>query len=111
MTRPPRKSAFLYDTGKDPAEERGPPQPSAEEAAAAAAAATNGASKSKKAARVAKKPARRPKLDRDQISDALTKLGHEPSFQVVDGQNASLLAIAKVNADLIFNLTESYAGD
>lgn len=58
-----------------------------------------------------RKPVRRPKLDREEIYEALAKLGHEPFYQVVDGQSASLLALAKCSADLIFNLTESYAGD
>jgi len=59
----------------------------------------------------APKRARRPKLDREEIFDALAKLGHEPSYLVVDGRDQSLLALARCNADLIFNLTESYAGD
>ena len=53
----------------------------------------------------------RPKLDREEVFEALVKLGHEPYYQLVDGQTASLLALAKCQADLIFNLTESYAGD
>jgi D-alanine-D-alanine ligase len=53
----------------------------------------------------------RPKLDREEIFEALAKLGHEPFYQVVDGQAASLNSLAKCSADLIFNLTESYAGD
>lgn len=51
------------------------------------------------------------KHDREEISAALGKLGHEPAYQVVDGRNQSLLAVARCEADLIFNLTESYAGD
>jgi D-alanine-D-alanine ligase len=61
--------------------------------------------------RARRKPVPRPKLDREEIFEALDKLGHEPFYQVVDGQPASLLSLAKCNADLIFNLTESYAGD
>ena len=53
----------------------------------------------------------RPKLDREEIHEALGKLGHEPSYLVVDGEDKSLLAVAKSDADLVFNLTESYAGD
>ena len=52
-----------------------------------------------------------PKEDREEIFDALEKLGHEPSYYVLDGRSQSLLGLAKSNADLIFNLTESYAGD
>jgi D-alanine-D-alanine ligase len=51
------------------------------------------------------------KHDREEIFEALEKLGHEPSYYVLDGRPQSLLGLAKCNADLIFNLTESYAGD
>jgi D-alanine-D-alanine ligase len=54
---------------------------------------------------------RRPKLDREEIYEALEKLGHKPSYLVLDGEDPSLVAVAKSNADLLFNLTESYAGD
>ena len=52
-----------------------------------------------------------PLHDREEIFEALTKLGHEPSYHVLDGKNQSLLALARCGADLVFNLTESYAGD
>lgn len=55
-----------------------------------------------------KKPA---KHDREEIFEALEKLGHVPSYYVLDGRPQSLIGLAKNNADLIFNLTESYAGD
>src|SRR6202451_2749765 len=51
------------------------------------------------------------KHDREEIFEALEKLGHEPSYYVLDGRTQSLLSLAKCGADLIFNLTESYAGD
>ena len=51
------------------------------------------------------------KHDREEIFEALEKLGHEPSYYVLDGRQQSLLGLAKCNADLIFNLTESYNGD
>jgi D-alanine-D-alanine ligase len=51
------------------------------------------------------------KHDREEIFEALVKLGHEPSYHVLDGRPQSLLSLAKSGADLIFNLTESYAGD
>jgi D-alanine-D-alanine ligase len=54
---------------------------------------------------------RRPKLDREEIFDALTKLGHEPCYLVLDGREQSLFALAKAKVDLFFNLTESYGGD
>ena len=57
------------------------------------------------------KAAHPPKLDRDEIFEALVELGHKPSYLVVDGNDPSLLAVARCKAVLIFNLTESYAGD
>jgi len=54
---------------------------------------------------------RREKEDREEIFDALGKLGHEPSYHVLDGRPQSLYGLTKCGADLIFNLTESYAGD
>lgn len=54
---------------------------------------------------------KRPKLDREQIFEALEKLDHEPSYIELDGQNSSLFAVAKTKVDLIFNLVDSYGGD
>jgi D-alanine-D-alanine ligase len=54
---------------------------------------------------------RKEKEDREEIFDALTKLGHEPSYYILDGRPQSLHGLAKCGADLVFNLTESYAGD
>lgn len=54
---------------------------------------------------------RHPLYDREEISEALTKLGHEPSYHLLDGKNQSLLALARCGTDLVFNLTESYAGN
>src|SRR6185369_14909338 len=51
------------------------------------------------------------KHDREEIFEALEKLGHEPSYYVLDGRLQSLVGLAKCGADLIFNLTESYAND
>ena len=51
------------------------------------------------------------KQDREEIFEALEKLGHEPSYYVLDGRRQSLLGLAKCGADLIFNSMESYAGD
>lgn len=64
---------------------------------------------SEKAAETGRK--RKEKEDREEIFDALTKLGHEPFYHVLDGRTQSLHALAKCGADLVFNLTESYAGD
>ena len=54
---------------------------------------------------------RKEKEDREEIFDALVKLGHEPSYYVLDGRPQSLYGLGKCGADLVFNLTESYAGD
>jgi D-alanine-D-alanine ligase len=51
------------------------------------------------------------KHDREEIFEALEKLGHEPSYQVLDGRSQSLSALAKCGTDLVFNLVESYGGD
>jgi len=52
-----------------------------------------------------------PLNEREEIFNALTRLGHEPSNHILDGKNQSLVALARCNADLVFNLTESYAGN
>ncbi len=59
----------------------------------------------------ARKKKKREKEDREEIFEALQKLGHEPSYQVLDGSPQGLSSLAKCEADLIFNLTESFAGD
>ncbi len=58
-----------------------------------------------------RKPRRKEKHDREEIYEALEKLGHEPFFHVLDGRPQSLSSLAKCGADLVFNLTESFAGD
>jgi D-alanine-D-alanine ligase len=57
------------------------------------------------------KKQRREKEDREEIFEALQKLDHEPFYQVLDGTLSSVHALSKCGADLIFNLTESFAGD
>jgi len=60
------------------------------------------------------KSKRKPRIekeDREEIFEALEKLGHEPFYQVLDGRPQSLTTLTKCNADLVFNLTESFAGD
>src|SRR5438128_3235777 len=59
----------------------------------------------------ARRKRKRPKLDREQIFDALQKLDHEPSYIELDGRDATLFALARTKVDLVFNLAESYAGD
>jgi D-alanine-D-alanine ligase len=94
MTAAKLKVTVLYDlweeTAEEPEEEVPPPR------------------KRKGQKKRKKKPV---KHDREEIFEALEKLGHEPSYHVLDGRTQSLLALSKCNADLIFNLTESYAGD
>lgn len=54
---------------------------------------------------------RRPKLDREEIDAALKGLGHETETFGVDGTHANLAALARLDADLLFNLVESFGGD
>jgi D-alanine-D-alanine ligase len=93
------KVAILYDTWDDGAEE-----PAVE------VVVEEERPKRRRKGRKSRK-IRRPKLDREEIFEALEKLGHQPSYLVIDGEDASLVAVAKTKADLIFNLSESYAGD
>ncbi len=83
------KITILYDSWGDE-ETEAPPEPKR---------------KSKKRKR------RREKHDREEIFEALEKLGHEPSYQPLDGTDKTLSVLSKSDADLFFNLTESYAGD
>jgi D-alanine-D-alanine ligase len=59
----------------------------------------------------ARRKTRREKEDREEIFEALEKLGHEPFYQVLDGNLQCLSSLAKCGADLVFNLTEAFAGD
>ncbi|HLG54718.1 MAG TPA: ATP-grasp domain-containing protein [Vicinamibacterales bacterium] len=47
----------------------------------------------------------------EEVTEALTKLGHDATMHELDGTPRSLLALARMECDLIFNLTESFAGD
>jgi D-alanine-D-alanine ligase len=47
----------------------------------------------------------------DEVVEALVKLGHDASLYELDGTPKSLLALARLDCDLIFNLTESFADD
>jgi len=98
MIRPKFKIALLYDLwNEDPvaaaAKEEAEPEPKPHK-------------KVKKVKKVKKE-----KTDREEIFEALQKLGHEPSYFEVDGRPQSLHGLAKCDADLIFNLTESFGGD
>ena len=47
----------------------------------------------------------------EEVAEALTKLGHDPVLYELDGTLKSLLGLAKVDCDLVFNLAESFADD
>jgi D-alanine-D-alanine ligase len=47
----------------------------------------------------------------DEVAEALVKLGHEAIKHELDGTPKSLLALARLECDLVFNLTESFADD
>ena len=47
----------------------------------------------------------------EEVAEALAKLGHEAVLHELDGSAKSLLAVARLECDVIFNLTESFAGD
>jgi D-alanine-D-alanine ligase len=47
----------------------------------------------------------------EEVVDALTKLGHEPALHELDGSLRSLHALAKLDSDIIFNLSESFGGN
>ena len=51
------------------------------------------------------------KTDLESVSDALRALGHEPSKLAIDGRPQTLTRLRNTQADLFFNLVESYAGD
>src|SRR5687767_3377064 len=51
------------------------------------------------------------KEDRQEIHEALRANGHSPIYAEIDGSRESLKVLADVEADLVFNLTESWAGD
>lgn len=53
----------------------------------------------------------RPLLDREEVHAALVELGHEPTYHALDGTAASLTALARSRADVVFNLSEAYGGD
>ena len=90
------KVAILYDIWEEDTPEPEPePEPE----------------KKKRVRKKGRKKKKVEKHDREEIFEALEKLGHEPIYQVVDGRKQSLISLARCGADLIFNLTESYAGD
>jgi D-alanine-D-alanine ligase len=93
MSREPLKIAVLYDLWEEEPEPPPPPE------------------KPIKPGAKRRKTRKKPKHDREEIFQALEKLGNAPSYLVVDGRDQSLIALARAGCDLYFNLTESYAGD
>jgi D-alanine-D-alanine ligase len=51
------------------------------------------------------------KPDRQEIHEALRGLGHSPFYLELDGTTEALKRLADAECDLVFNLTESWAGD
>src|SRR5438270_10000894 len=90
------KVAILYDIWEEDTPE---PEPAPEP------------EKKKRVRKKGRKKKKVEKHDREEIFEALEKLGHEPIYQVVDGRKQSLISLARCGAEVIFNLTESYAGD
>jgi D-alanine-D-alanine ligase len=58
-----------------------------------------------------RKKKKKRKTDLEAITDALRDLGHEPSALAIDGRPETLTRVRRCDADLFFNLVESYAGD
>jgi D-alanine-D-alanine ligase len=98
MTGSKLKVGILYDVWGEPE-----PAPETE------VSSGEGKKNRRKAKKIRKE--RKEKEDREEIFEALEKLGHQPFYQVLDGTPQCLGALAKCGADLIFNLTESFAGD
>jgi D-alanine-D-alanine ligase len=47
----------------------------------------------------------------DEVAEALAKLGHDAVKYELDGTHKSLLGLARLDCDLVFNLAESFADD
>ena len=47
----------------------------------------------------------------EEVAEALAKLGHDPVLYELNGTQKSLLGLARVECDLVFNLAESFADD
>jgi len=88
MNKANHKVAILYDVWEDDEPEPAPEKP-----------------------RPNKTRKKKEKHDREEVFEALGKLGYEPVYQVLDGRAQSLTALSRTEADLFFNLTESYGGD
>src|SRR5262245_13094368 len=58
-----------------------------------------------------KAPPKKEKEVHQEVYEALKEGGHNPIYAVLEGDDESLLELAQTKTDLLFNLTESYAGD
>ena len=58
-----------------------------------------------------KRKRKKKKTDVEAIADSLRKLGHETTTVAIDGRPQTLARLARSDADLFFNLVESYKGD
>lgn len=58
-----------------------------------------------------KKRKKKKKTDIEAICDALRELGHEPVTLAIDGRPQTLARLARNDAELFFNLVESYGGN
>jgi len=91
MTETPLRIAVLYDDWHE--EREAEPDPPAEPVPAG------------------KRKRKREKLDREEVFEALKRRGHLTKYHCLDGRPRTLKALAGLDVDLIYNLTESYAGD
>src|SRR5688572_8356004 len=51
------------------------------------------------------------KEDRQEVHESLRACGHSPYYLEIDGTREALKRLADAECDLVFNLTESWAGD
>jgi len=58
-----------------------------------------------------KRKRKKKKTDVEAIADSLRQLGHETTTVPIDGRPQTLARLARSDADLFFNLVESYNGD
>ena len=58
-----------------------------------------------------RRPRGEPTEDIQEVFEGLRKAGHNPFYVVLDGTEDALTGLTRVEADLFFNLTESYRGD
>ncbi len=58
-----------------------------------------------------KRKRRKKKTDVEAITESLRELGHETTTFAIDGRPQTLARLARSDADLFFNLIESYNGD